>query len=97
MVEVDPVSHIVLNVEQENVQAKATERAKRYLIRFFMDKMKNKNIQSAIGHPYDVLSLLDYIQMTVEEFKLFYRDVSQQMMLPCTTMDKDFMLAILVL
>lgn len=56
-------------------------------------KMKNENLLSALGAKYDLLTLLDYVSITVQEINDFRNEFSrirEQYRLYKIELDKDF-------
>jgi hypothetical protein len=59
----DSESEEVVGVEKSNKLARNSKPLAHYVMKYMMDKLSDGQIRSAIGQHYDVLSLLDYVQM----------------------------------
>lgn len=63
--ETDPNTDNVVDLNADNQLKSTCHPLALYIMKLFLDKLKDTQIKSAIGKNYDILTLLDYIQLTM--------------------------------
>ncbi|GJQ82643.1 hypothetical protein Trydic_g19661 [Trypoxylus dichotomus] len=61
-----------------------------YTHKVFMEKLELKHIQSALGSKFEILSLLDYVRLTMEKIVEMDQEFALLEIMHGVTMDRDF-------
>ncbi|GJQ76104.1 hypothetical protein Trydic_g1854 [Trypoxylus dichotomus] len=75
---------------REKSPAKKTPPIALYTHKVFMEKLKLKHIQSALGSKFEILSLLDYVHLTMEKIVKMDEEFALLEIMYGVTMDRDF-------
>ncbi|XP_044265851.1 uncharacterized protein LOC123012113 [Tribolium madens] len=70
-VQLDVGSGVVLNIEISTRLQNDSKPIDHFIVNYFIEKLKDNHLVSALGRNYDILSLLDYVKMTVLKIRSF--------------------------
>lgn len=86
--EIDPNTDNVVDLKAENKLKSTCKPLAFYIMKLFLDRLKDTQIKSAIGKSYDILTLLDYIQITMARLHALQEELSWHEYI---TIDEHFM------
>ncbi|KYB26645.1 hypothetical protein TcasGA2_TC009190 [Tribolium castaneum] len=86
-VRLDVVSGVVQSIEFSPKLDPDSKPIDQFISKYFIEKLKDDHLISALGRNYDILSLLDYVKMTVLEIRNFRLDYCS---INCMVFGPDF-------